>query len=459
MVDEPLPEPGEGEFLVRHIYLSLDPYQRSAMAGRHMAGRQPLGAGDMPAAETLGQVVRSRHPGLRGRRVRPPFRRLAGIRPVDRGADRAGRSGARAAVGLARRAGHARAHGLGQHHRTGRRPRGADGAGLGGAGARRLDGRPAGHPAGRAGRRHRGLRREVRDRHPGVRLPRLRELPADGFLDALRAALPDGADIYHDNVGGQMLADAFSVLKVNGTVILCGLMERYNDPAKSKPLDLALPILKRAVMKGLVVSDFEHRRPVFEAAVAAGHPGRADPLPGGPGGGHRPGGRALCPPDAGGERGQGPGGAGAGRRTGRLTRRATCGVKIPKYGSSPRRPWTARPIMDSPAPQRPWAGPVRRRADLPGPAPAHRQPAAEMRDDLAGVRRGLQERLRRRGEPGLRTERPAHQCVPRVDPDRRQPQGNRPRARPCSSTSPRRCRTRPRMPRASCRAGTRIPIS
>ena len=34
VVDEPLPEPGEGEMLVRHIYLSLDPYQRSAMSGR-----------------------------------------------------------------------------------------------------------------------------------------------------------------------------------------------------------------------------------------------------------------------------------------------------------------------------------------------------------------------------------------------------------------------------------------
>ena len=88
------------------------------------------------------------------------------------------------------------------------------------------------------------------------------------FLDALRAALPDGADVYHDNVGGQMLADAFSVLKPYGLVILCGLMERYNDPGKSKPLDLALPILKRAVMKGLVVSDFEDRRDRFEAYVA-----------------------------------------------------------------------------------------------------------------------------------------------------------------------------------------------
>ena len=41
----PIPEPGPGELLVRHIYLSLDPYQRSAIAGRHMASRQPLGAG------------------------------------------------------------------------------------------------------------------------------------------------------------------------------------------------------------------------------------------------------------------------------------------------------------------------------------------------------------------------------------------------------------------------------
>jgi NADPH-dependent curcumin reductase CurA len=88
------------------------------------------------------------------------------------------------------------------------------------------------------------------------------------FLPTLAAALPDGADIYHDNVGGQMLADAFTVLKNYGTVILCGLMERYNDPALSKPLDLALPIIKRAVMKGLVVTDFEHCRAQFVDFVA-----------------------------------------------------------------------------------------------------------------------------------------------------------------------------------------------
>ena len=73
LVEVPLAEPGPGEFLVRHIYLSLDPYQRPVMAGRHGGGHGPLQAGDMPSAETIGQVVRSRHAGFsEGDYVRHP---------------------------------------------------------------------------------------------------------------------------------------------------------------------------------------------------------------------------------------------------------------------------------------------------------------------------------------------------------------------------------------------------
>ncbi|TFG81952.1 MAG: NADP-dependent oxidoreductase [Chromatiales bacterium] len=270
VVDEALPEPRDGEILVRHIYLSLDPYQRSAMAGRHMMGRQPLGAGDMPAAETVGQVVRSRHPdytagdyvrhfggwqeyglstGERTSRIDPALAPLSawlgvlgmpGLTAwgsiIELADVQAGQtvlvSAALGPVGSL----------VGQLAIE----RGAEAVGIAGT-----DEKCA------LVIREFGFRACVNYRR-------------DGFLEALRAALPDGADIYHDNVGGQMLADAFSVLKINGTVILCGLMERYNDPAKSKPLDLALQIMKRAVMKGLVVTDFEHRRPVFEAAVAEG---------------------------------------------------------------------------------------------------------------------------------------------------------------------------------------------
>ncbi len=270
VVDEPLPEPGDGEFLVRHIYLSLDPYQRSAIAGRHMAGRQPLGAGDMPVAEALGQVLRSRHRNYAegdyvrhfggwqeyalstGERTERVDRSLA---PLSAWLGVLGMPGLTAWASMIELAGvHA-----GQTVLVS--------AALGPVGS--LVGQLAiqrgAQAVGIAGSDEKcaivtgefGFRACV-------------NYHREGFLDALCAALPVGADIYHDNVGGQMLADAFSVLKVNGTVILCGLMERYNDPAKSKPLDLALPIMKRAVMKGLVVSDFEHRRPVFEAAVAAG---------------------------------------------------------------------------------------------------------------------------------------------------------------------------------------------
>ena len=50
-----------------------------------------------------------------------------------------------------------------------------------------------------------------------------------------------------------MLRLMMSRLKPLLLLINCGLMERYNDPAKSKPLGPALPIMKRAVMTGRVV--------------------------------------------------------------------------------------------------------------------------------------------------------------------------------------------------------------
>lgn len=270
VVAAPVPEPAAGEFLVRHIYLSLDPYQRSAIAGRHLTGRQPLGDGDMPAAETVGQVLRSRHPdypegayvrhmgGWQSHALSSGDRTSVidpAVAPLSTWLGIMGMPGLTAWASIVELAGvragqtvlvSAALGPVGSLVGQLALQRGASAVGIAGSDAK------CALVTGKLG------------------FKQCVNYKRDGFREALAAALPDGADIYHDNVGGQMLADAFSVLKVNGTVILCGLMERYNDPSRSRGLDLALPILKRAVMKGLVVNDFEARRPVFESAVAAG---------------------------------------------------------------------------------------------------------------------------------------------------------------------------------------------
>ena len=63
LVTSPVPEPGEREFLVRVIYLSLDPYMR----GRMSDARSYVPAvvlGDVMEGGVVGEVLRSNHPGF-----------------------------------------------------------------------------------------------------------------------------------------------------------------------------------------------------------------------------------------------------------------------------------------------------------------------------------------------------------------------------------------------------------
>ena len=63
MAATPVPEPGDGQLLIRTIYLSLDPYMRGRMsAGLSYAPGVQLG--DVMVGGTVGQVVASRHAGF-----------------------------------------------------------------------------------------------------------------------------------------------------------------------------------------------------------------------------------------------------------------------------------------------------------------------------------------------------------------------------------------------------------
>ena len=85
------------------------------------------------------------------------------------------------------------------------------------------------------------------------------------FSDALRAACPSGIDVYFDNVGGAVLEACILQLALNARVVLCGLMDQYNQTERPKGPNLGPVIGARAWLKGLVVYDYYPRFSEFIA--------------------------------------------------------------------------------------------------------------------------------------------------------------------------------------------------
>jgi NADPH-dependent curcumin reductase CurA len=88
----------------------------------------------------------------------------------------------------------------------------------------------------------------------------------DGNIYAqLKKALPDGIDVYFDNVGGEHLEAALSALRTNGRIIACGAISMYNEELPPPgPRNLSLLITsKRLTMKGFIVTDWFNQMPEF----------------------------------------------------------------------------------------------------------------------------------------------------------------------------------------------------
>lgn len=63
MVSEPVPEPGDGQVLVKNHYISVDPYQRGRMTGRKTYAA-PDALGDSITAGGVGTVIKSNSPDI-----------------------------------------------------------------------------------------------------------------------------------------------------------------------------------------------------------------------------------------------------------------------------------------------------------------------------------------------------------------------------------------------------------
>jgi NADPH-dependent curcumin reductase CurA len=79
---------------------------------------------------------------------------------------------------------------------------------------------------------------------------------------ALKAAAPDGIDIYFDNVGGDILEACLAQMNNRGRIACCGAVSQYDGvPSASGPRGVpGLIVVKRLTMQGFIVMDYMERR-------------------------------------------------------------------------------------------------------------------------------------------------------------------------------------------------------
>lgn len=82
---------------------------------------------------------------------------------------------------------------------------------------------------------------------------------ADDLSAAVSAAMPEGVDLYFDNVGGPTLDAALENLRPLGRVVLCGRISQTAATERYGIRNTGLLIGKRGRMQGFIVSDYNDR--------------------------------------------------------------------------------------------------------------------------------------------------------------------------------------------------------
>ncbi|MEO0412053.1 MAG: NADP-dependent oxidoreductase [Pseudomonadota bacterium] len=273
-VEQPLPEPGDGQLLIRNIYCSLDPAIRGWMDDAE-SYFPPIGIGEPIRCTTIAQVAKSNHSdfsegdyvvALTGveeysvadaggftNRVDPSIvpaltNYLSVLGAVgltayfgllDVGQPKPGEtvlvSGAAGAVGSL----------VGQIAKL----RGCRAVGI----------------AGGQAKCERLVQDYGFDAAVDYRGKDLAALTAD-----IAAACPGGVDVYFDNVGGGILDAALANINDNARIPMCGMISQYNatEPVPG-PTNLWQLIAKTADMKGFLIRDFVPQFPQGIEQMAA----------------------------------------------------------------------------------------------------------------------------------------------------------------------------------------------
>ncbi|SFL33713.1 NADP-dependent oxidoreductase [Methylobacterium pseudosasicola] len=267
----PRPEPAEGQILLRNLYLSLDPYMRGRMS-EGPSYVEPVALGAVMGGATVARVALSRHPDFKPGDLVTGFGEWQdyalsdGTNLTRLGPDFAHPSYALSVLGMP---GFTAWHGLltiGEP-KAGETLVVASASGPVGAVVGQIAKLKSCRVVGIAGGADKC--RFVTD-ELGFDACIDRRDPA--FAEALRRAVPDGIDIYYENVGGPVFDAVLPLLNVHARIPVCGLIAHYNDTAPPPGPDrlprLAYTLLvKRIRMQGFIISD--HYGPEFAAFLDA----------------------------------------------------------------------------------------------------------------------------------------------------------------------------------------------
>ncbi len=78
-----------------------------------------------------------------------------------------------------------------------------------------------------------------------------------GFGQALRDACPNGVDVYFDNVGGVISDSVMPLINDGARVVICGLISMYNlEKPDTGPRIQPYVLVHRALIQGFIITDY-----------------------------------------------------------------------------------------------------------------------------------------------------------------------------------------------------------
>jgi NADPH-dependent curcumin reductase CurA len=261
-VETPIPEPGDGEVLVRNLFLSFDPTQRGWMEDRE-SYLPPVQLGEPMRAGSIGQVVESNNPdfakgdivqttgGWQDFVVVAPATSVMGLNKVPAGISPEmmmsvlGVTGLTAYWGLLD---------LGE-------PKAGETVLVSGAAG--ATGSVAGQIAKIKGCRVVGIAGGAQKcawLKDELGFDDVIDYKNENVAERIAATCPNKVDVYFDNVGGDILQAALDNINMHARVVLCGGISGYNatEPVPG-PNNLMNLIIMRARMEGFIVIDYMNR--------------------------------------------------------------------------------------------------------------------------------------------------------------------------------------------------------